>query len=107
MRKITRNEINKNNMVALGYCQCQMILNLFGTDCKVGYNSGVYGWNYDLYSINGVDIVTGYNVPYNQYSNKSLKNKLVELENRVREEKYNEENYKKFKKEFFEIFKEV
>ena len=48
MRKITRNEINKTNMVAIGYCQAQAALNLFGADYKIGYNAGVYGWNYDL-----------------------------------------------------------
>lgn len=102
MKKITRNDINKKNMVALGYCQCQTILNLFGYDYKVGYNSGVYGWNYDLYRINGVYIVTGYNVPYQQYSNKEIKNKLVALENKARQTEWIER--KNLKKEFFKIF---
>ena len=102
MRKVTRNEINKNNMVALGYCQCQTILNLFGYEYKVGYNAGVYGWNYDLYRIKGVDIVTGYHIPYEKYSNKEIKNKLVELENRVRQDNcFEKSNYKK---EFLKIF---
>lgn len=104
MRKITRKDINKNNMVALSYCQCQRVLNLFGGDYKIGYNSGVYGWNYDLYRIGGVDIITGYNVPYNQYSNRELKEKLIALENKIAKEKYNFAEYKKFKKEFLEIF---
>ena len=104
MRKVTRNEINKNNMVALGYCQCQTILNLFGYDYKIGYNSGVYGWNYDLYNINGVNIVTGYNTPYTQYSNKEIKNKLIALENKVRTNK-DYTKYDAYKKEFFEIFR--
>ena len=101
--RITRNQINKNNMVTLSYCQCQTILNLFGYNYKIGYNSGIYGWNYDLYRICGVDVVTGYNVPYRQYSNKELKNKLVELENKIR----NNFDYSKredYKKEFFKIF---
>ena len=104
MRKVTRNEINKSNMVALGYCQCQTVLNLFGYEYKVGYNAGVYGWNYDLYRINGVDVVTGYHVPYEKYSNKEIKNKLVALENKIR----NNFDYSKredYKKEFFEIFR--
>ena len=105
MRKITRNEINKENMVVLGYCQCQKILNMFGYDYKVGYNSGVYGWNYDLYRINNVDIVTGYNVPYQQYSNKGLKNKLIELENKARAG-FNYLKLEEYKKEFFKIFEE-
>ena len=104
MKRITRNQINKNNMVTLSYCQCQTILSLFGYDCKIGYNSGIYGWNYDLYRICGADVVTGYNVPYCQYSNKELKNKLVELENRVRQTK-DFSKYDVYKKEFFEIFR--
>lgn len=103
MRKVTRNNIDKTNMVALSYCQCQMILKLFGNDYKVGYNSGVYGKNYDLYRINGVDIVTGYAVPYYSHSNKQLKNKLVALENEIRSS-YNYSKYDAYKKEFFKIF---
>lgn len=103
MKKVTRNNINKNNLVALGYCQCQEILSLFGYGYKVGYNSGVYGWNYDVYRINNIDIVTGYNVPYAKYSNKYIKSKLIELENKVRKNKDYTKN-KEFKKEFFRIF---
>lgn len=101
MRKVTRNEINKGSMVALGYCQCQTILNRFGYEYKIGYNKGICGWNYDLYRIGNVDIVTGYNVPYAQYSNKELKKKLIELENKARRAKTKNEE---LKKEFFAIF---
>ena len=106
MKKITRNEINKNNMVALSYCQCQTILNLFAYDYKAGYNAGVNGWNYDLYRIGDVDLVSGYNVPYEKYSNKEIKNKLIELENKMRK-KLDFTKKEEYKKEFFEIFKEV
>ena len=102
MKRITKKQINKNNMVVLGYCQCQTILGLFGYDYKIGYNAGVYGWNYDLYRIGGVDVVTGYNMPYCQYSNKELKNKLVELENKIRQDNSIEKS--NYKKEFFKIF---
>ena len=111
MKRITRNNINKMNMVALGYCQAQTALDLFGTDYKIGYNAGVYGWNYDLYRINGVDIVTGYNVPYYKHSNKDIKNKLIEFENKIRKVERGltfseyEKNVKKWEKEFLEIFK--
>lgn len=103
MRKVTRTEINKEKMVALSYCQCQTILDMFGYEYKIGYNSGVYGWNYDLYRINGVDVVTGYNVPYSQYSDKKLKNKLIELENKARQTEWTEQR-NKLKEEFFDIF---
>lgn len=109
MKRITRNDINKNNMVALGYCQCQTVMNLFGYDYKVGYNAGVYGWNYDLYNINGVSIVTGYNVPYCQYNNEERKKKLIALDNKIRKTEYisfseYEENRKKWFEEFLRIF---
>ena len=106
MRKITRNNINQENMVALSYCQAQTALNLFGTDYKVGYNSGVYGWNYDLYRIGGVDVVTGYNCPYINKSNNKIKTQLIAFENKLRKLS-SSELYKKneqLKKEFLEIF---
>lgn len=104
-RRVTRKDINKNNMVALGYCQIQHTLNFFGEKFKVGYNAGIYGWNYDLYNINGISVVTGYNVPYYQYSNKEIKNKLIAMENKIRKcslEEYRK-NKEKWKKEFLEI----
>lgn len=105
MRKITRNNIKKNNMVALNYCQCQRVLGLFGGDFKIGYNSGVYGWNYDLYEINGVSVVTGYNVPYKKYNNQELKKKLIALENKITKEyNFNFAEYEENKKKFLEIF---
>ena len=104
-KKVTKNEINKNSMVALGYCQCQEILDLFAYDYKIGCNTGIYGWNYDLYRINGIDVVAGYNVPYEKYNNKEIKNKLIALENRVRSEKDSFNTYKKYKERFLEIFK--
>ena len=102
-KKITRKDINKDNMVVLSYCQCQKILNAFAYAYKVGYNRGIYGWNYDLYRINNVDILTGYNVPYSQYSNKGLKNKLVALENAMRQD-FDDSKLEYYKKEFFKIF---
>ena len=107
MKRITRNEINQENMVALSYCQAQTVLNRFGTDYKVGYNAGVYGWNYDLYRIGGVDVVTGYNCPYVNKSNNKIKTQLIAFENKLRKLSFSEryENEEILKKEFFEIFK--
>ncbi|MBQ1802325.1 MAG: hypothetical protein II013_04925 [Lachnobacterium sp.] len=106
MRKITRNNINQENMVALSYCQAQTALNLFGTDYKIGYNAGVYGWNYDLYRIGGVDVVTGYNCPYINKSNKKIKTQLIAFENKLRKLSSSElcEKGEELKKEFLNIF---
>ena len=106
MRKITRNEINQENMVVLSYCQAQTALNRFAYNDKVGYNAGVYGWNYDLYRINGVDIVTGYNCPYTNKSNNKTKTQLIAIENKLRKLSFSE-LYKKneqLEKEFLNIF---
>ena len=107
MKKITRNEINKENMVVIGYCQAQTVLYLFCEGCKVGYNSGEYGWNYDLYRVNGVDIVTGYNCPYANKSNNKIKTQLIKLENKLRELSLGEvrEKREQLEKEFLEIFR--
>ena len=104
MRKVTRNEINKNRMVALGYCQCQTILNLFAYKYKVGYNSGIYGWNCDLYTIGDIDIVTGYRVPYRKYSNERVKKELIALENEMTKN-FDYSKLEEYRKRFLEIFK--
>lgn len=106
IKKITRNNINQENMVVLSYCQCQTALNRYAYNNKVGYNAGIYGWNYDLYRVNGVDIVTGYNCPCENKSNKDIKAKLIAFENKLQELSLREvyENEEELKKEFLEIF---
>lgn len=58
--KTTRREINQNyhRVICIGYCDAQYLLQ--GKN-PIAYNAGVYGWNCDIYDINGVAIVTGYN----------------------------------------------
>lgn len=106
LRKITKNEISKKNMVALSYCQAQTALNRFGEEYKIGYNSGVYGWNYDLYRIGDVDVVTGYNCPYANKSNKEIKTQLIAFENKLQGLNLCEFREKKeeLEKEFLNIF---
>ena len=57
--KTTRKEINNNyyNVISIGYCNAQYLLN--GKN-PIAYNAGYYGWNADVYDVNGVAIVTGY-----------------------------------------------
>ena len=60
--KITRRELKENyRCVSVGYCELQYILR----DCSpIAYNSGVYGWNYDVYTFEqystNIAICTGY-----------------------------------------------
>lgn len=43
--------------IALGYCSAQSLL---AYQNPIAYTCGVYGWNFDLYEVNGVGITTGY-----------------------------------------------
>jgi hypothetical protein len=44
-------------IISVGYCDLQSLLSY---QKPVAYSSGVYGWNFDVYEVNGVAIVTGY-----------------------------------------------
>ena len=62
--KITRRELKENyRCVSVGYCDLQYLLR----NCSpIAYNSGIYGWNYDVYTFDSTDIAicTGYrNMP--------------------------------------------
>ena len=43
--------------IVVGYCDMQYLLSFQN---KIGSNAGVYGWNYNIYAVNGVAICTGY-----------------------------------------------
>lgn len=51
--------------VCLGYCAASY---LFRPLEKVGYTCGIYGWNYDVYSVHGVIACTGYRRMKGSYS---------------------------------------
>lgn len=44
-------------IVKVGYCDLQYLLNYHS---PVAYTCGVYGWNANIYEVNGVAICTGY-----------------------------------------------
>lgn len=46
-----------HNIISAGYCELQGLLSY---KSPVAYSSGYYGWNFDVYDIDGVAIVTGY-----------------------------------------------
>lgn len=61
--KTTRNIIMRtsNNVKCTGYCDLQALLR---NHEPLAYNSGIYGWNFDVYEVYGVTICTGYrNMP--------------------------------------------
>lgn len=59
--RITRKEIlasaPKERIISVPYCAAQSLLRLH---TPVAYNAGMYGWNYDVYHVNGYVICTGY-----------------------------------------------
>lgn len=57
--KTTKKAIKENysDIIEIGYADLQYLLN-FKT--PMAYTCGVYGWNADVYDIDGVAIVTGY-----------------------------------------------
>lgn len=64
--KMTRNQIadlSVDKIVTARYCELQYLLS--GID-PVGYNAGINGWNYDVYIIGDIGILTGYRMP-NKY----------------------------------------
>lgn len=77
--KVTNKEIKDTfrDVIAVGYCDAQNLLRAFD---KIGHNSGVYGWNYDLYTIDGAAIVTGYRNTPGQGANREI---LREYEKRA------------------------
>lgn len=57
--KLTKTDLRNNFgvIVSCGYCELQSLLNI---KSRVGYNKGVYGWNFDIYDFGGVGLITGY-----------------------------------------------
>lgn len=57
--KTTAKAIRENGgrVLACGYCGMQ---NLLYYRSPIAYTSGVYGWNFDVYDVDGYIITTGY-----------------------------------------------
>ena len=60
MKKMTRNNLTNKPVIKIGYCDAQFMLK--GLD-RIGYMTGVYGWNCDVYDAGAAYIVTGYRFP--------------------------------------------
>jgi hypothetical protein len=55
-------------IISVGYCELQTLLKY---KSPVAYNAGTYGWNFDVYDVNGYAIVTGYRSMPSQHSKAS------------------------------------
>ena len=63
----------------VGYCDLQHLLHYVS---PVAYTCGVYGWNFDVYTVNGAAITTG----YRNMCGKSIPHDLIrEYESKARE----------------------
>lgn len=74
------------NIVCAGYCDLQ---NLLHDTEPSAYTVGVYGWNFDVYEVDGLTICTGYRgMPGRRANN------IAEYERRAREIRndYNDEH---------------
>ena len=57
--KTTAKELKEGyyKIISAGYCDLQSLLSY---KSPVAYSKGIYGWNFDVYDIDGVAIATGY-----------------------------------------------
>ena len=82
--KVTKKEVveNYNNIIRIGYCGLQSLLNYQNARF---YTCGVYGWNADVYEVNGSTvIVTGYrpfgNISVNYDTQREYDNKAMQIQ---------------------------
>lgn len=97
MEKITRKQVNMyKNIICVPYCDLWYLLYFRN---RTGYNSGVYGWNYDFYHINlNTCIVTGYR-PFGNIKNYDLCDEYNEKAKNVIEDRTISDEEKKEKVE--------
>ena len=56
--RMTKTALKYDKIYRIGYCELQKILKSLSA---VGYNAGVYGWNYDIYDLGeNVILIMGY-----------------------------------------------
>jgi len=55
--RVKRKDINARETIALNYCELQT---LFRSESPIAYIAGIYGWDCDIYTVEGIDIATGY-----------------------------------------------
>lgn len=97
MEKITRKQVNMyKNIICVPYCDLWYLLYFRN---RTGYNSGVYGWNYDFYHINlNTCIVTGYR-PFGNIKNYDLCDEYNEKAKNIIEDRTLSDEEKKEKVE--------
>lgn len=74
-------------IISAGYCDLQHLLNY---QRAIAYSSGTYGWNFDVYEIDGIAIATGYRGMPSQNS-KGIKYDVIRSYNKKAQGKTAEE----------------
>lgn len=67
--KTTRKAVvnSADTIISACYCELQFLLS---NHSPIAYTSGIYGWDFDVYSVYGVTICTGYrNMPGTRRTN--------------------------------------
>ncbi len=103
-----------SNVVVLYNYQNKVVNSIKKAFNPIGYNAGVYGWNYDVYDINGIGFVEGYRIPNFRNSTRYSKEILDKVVNKIDEiwgnnrkhENIPSYNYEKEQAEFSDAFKE-
>lgn len=79
MKLIKKEVLNNYECYRVGYCELQYLLYYAKA---IGYTSGVYGWNADIYLFDNLAIVTGYR-PFGQQINSELVKKYEEKARKI------------------------
>lgn len=79
--KAIREESKWRKTVSAGYCDLQALLS--GRQANA-YTCGVYGWNFDVYDVNGITITTGYRGMVGRRANniREYEKRAEEIQNR-------------------------
>lgn len=91
--KTTKKAIKENyrKIIYVGYAELQQLLKC--TE-PIAYTAGVYGWNADIYTIDGVAIVTGYRPFGNIKADYDICEKYENEANQIMQSVYNYEECK-------------
>ena len=91
---MTRKEIYNSfdKVYSVGYCDLQYLLK-FQNRC--GFNMGVYGWNYDIFSFGDIAICTGYRGTPGKKIPFEIRNKYEQKAKKITESLVPYDEYKK------------
>lgn len=80
-----------SKLLSVGYCDMQHLLQY---ESPIAYSSGVYGWNFDAYLVNGITICTGYRGMPKNYRMADNWRLVREYEKKAEKVIYSVSNYK-------------